>query len=85
MKQRAKLFKFLLGIFLASVVFLALELPLIGFPGTCGFTGKYGDTLVTNEFVAWLVFGLLLLAVLGAFLSVVLAVCAAIAGALPRT
>jgi hypothetical protein len=52
-------------LFLLCLIASALSLVFIGFPGICGFTGKYGDAISRTTTGFWIALGLFLLPILG--------------------
>lgn len=57
--------------FAVSLVASVLAFILIGFPGICGFTGKYGNAMSRSDFGFWVALGLFLLPILGIVASAV--------------
>jgi hypothetical protein len=53
--------------FVASV----LTFIFIGFPGICGFTGKYGDAMAQSNLGIWVALGLFFLPILGIIASAI--------------
>ena len=51
--------------FAVSLAASILAFIFIGFPGICGFTGRYGDTMSQSDFGFWIAVGLFLLPILG--------------------
>ena len=58
-------------VFAASLVLSILAFIFIGFPGACGFSGKYGDDIAQNTFGACVALGLFLLPILGLIASAI--------------
>jgi hypothetical protein len=48
-----------------------LSFIFIGFPGTCGFTGKYGDDIAGTTLGSWVALGLFFLPILGVVASAI--------------
>ncbi len=57
--------------FASSLVASILSFILIGFPGVCGFTGKYGDAMAQSNFGFWVALGLFVLPILGIIVSAI--------------
>lgn len=57
--------------FAASLVASVLAFIFIGFPGICGFTGKYGDAMSQSDFGFWVALGLFCLPILGVIASAI--------------
>jgi hypothetical protein len=57
--------------FSLSLIASALGFIFIGFPGICGFTGKYGDAMAQSNFGFWVALGCFLLPILGVIASAI--------------
>jgi NADH:ubiquinone oxidoreductase subunit 2 (subunit N) len=57
--------------FALSLVASILAFIFIGFPGICGFTGKYGDAIARSDRGFWIAMGLFSLPILGIIASAI--------------